>query len=220
MIPQAIDYQGGQIYVDKTVLMGLGYVVIENKRGEAYPFEYEVKNLRSSDRTSEGYKIVAQSPNLSIEGIPYVEIEEEDVEQLALKEYPYRLNFTGDRDGNEEWRRVWVKGYKVASAKKYTEEDLRLHATRFAHLCRLKGATTNNDTVNLFDTEYLQSLQPKVVSIEVETNESYIDDKLSILSKETSEAVKAMCIIKPITYTKELRGKMETFLKVKKVNYE
>lgn len=40
---------------------------------------------------------------------------------------------------------------KKADQKTWNYDDVRLIATRFAHQCRLKGITTNNDTVNLFD---------------------------------------------------------------------
>lgn len=35
--------------------------------------------------------------------------------------------------------------------KLHTEEEIKFLCTRFAHECRLKGVTTNDDTCKLFD---------------------------------------------------------------------
>lgn len=45
-----------------------------------------------------------------------------------------------------------------AAQKQFSVEDLKFHATRFAHLCRSKGCVTNNDTVMLWEEEYSQLL--------------------------------------------------------------
>ncbi len=42
----------------------------------------------------------------------------------------------------------------------YTREEVKFHATRFAHLCRLKGVSTNNDTINLWNTDYANINHP------------------------------------------------------------
>ena len=103
------------------------------------------------------YKAVAQSPNLSIPNIPYVEMEE-DIEQLARKlaedEYlPYQDMGKGRVDLNTGLKREgYVTGYRAASAKKWSDEDMR-KAIRQGEIN--EGCTACRKT----DEEFLLSLQ-------------------------------------------------------------
>ena len=169
----------------------------------------EYNNLKHISQESDGlYKIVAQSPNLSIPNIPYVEVEEDNNQSFIDSVW---LNTANPNNFSHNSFEFAAKAIIATSTKKYSEEDLRFHATRFAHLCRLHGAVTNNDTINLFDKEYIQSLQPKIKSIEIEME---IDENIEPISTGNYPH-KDDYYYKPTTYLKD--GK--PFLKVKKVNH-
>ena len=211
----AIDYNGGQVYVDKEVPITKGTLFYHPDWGVTVA---EDKVINTKDIS---HKITGQSPNLSIPNIPYVEIEEDDETIYSLarthvhSEYP-------NLKGGESAAMIdcFIEGYKASSAKKYSEEDL----SGYIDWCSNKGYSydrsfgwyhsnghrpNNSELLRL----YLQSLQPKVVSIEVE--EEWTDDG----DTNHDEGGTLPGIIEsykiPITYTKD--GK--TFLKVKKVNY-
>jgi hypothetical protein len=212
---KAIDYNGGQIYVDKKAEIKAEDIVYQINLGEV---------MTSVNQIHDCWKVVAQSPNLSLEGIPYVEIEE-DVVEIARK---MGIIFQNEREEllfkiAYKAALAWFKiGYKAASAKKYTHEDIL--AAYNAGNMYAKGTVAQAQEYRL-DT-FLKSLQPKVVSIEVEMEKKSSEDiqiELGIyghdegLTEREYEDYKSKhSIFKPKTYTKD--GK--TFLKVKKVNYE
>ena len=189
-----ISYNGGTIWVDKEakILVGDWYVAgITNGIDEP---EIVVWNRKGGDEVG-GDKVIGQSTNLSIPNIPYVEIEE-DVEKLAW-------------EWCDDHREVgaFKAGYRVASAKKYTEEDLE---NAFNLGLAWDGEDTETNTFNSF----IQSLQPKIESIEVEmiwVNHRDEEHDEGGTLPGTIESYKI-----PVTYQKD--GK--TFLKVKKINYE
>lgn len=219
MILHAIDYNGGQIWVDKKAKVSLkDTVFIVDSVGIV---DYITKSgliiLRFEKsfftETYDGaIKIVAQSPNLSLPNIPYVEIEEDD----SLEAYFIEHGYKEDERRIPSFIRVaknsqWTKGYKAASANKYKEEDLR--KAIYMAWDRIV------DTKNVDDI--IQSLRPKVVSIEVEMKETGAICKTCNNQGVRHCAHPEECgacepIVEPVTYTKD--GK--TFLKVKKVNYE
>lgn len=217
----AIDYQGGQIFVDKeakftdtdtaynTQVGTVGKVlrVLNMGKGinDVTTLDLNIQ-LESTSSENNFLKVVAQSLNLSLEGIPYVEIEE-DVESKA-KAIIIAMGYKWE--DTESSARA-VARFVAASAKKYTEEDVRK-----LYLGTLQNVGTSVKQCDMPTWEQvLQSLQPKVVSIEVEMEDFDPYDPRSKTGRhETEDDVRS------VTYTKELRGKMETFLKVIKFNYE
>lgn len=84
MVLHAIDYNGGQIWVDRESHI---------KQGELY-YDSGSENIietanKDMERAYYQAKVLAQSPNLSLPNIPYVEIEEEakriDLETVCKK---------------------------------------------------------------------------------------------------------------------------------------
>jgi hypothetical protein len=217
-----IEYENGIIWIDKSSMnnVEIGTTVWND---EDYSVYVTTVSLDSSRYHSDNvYKIVAQSSNLSIPNIPYVKVEE-DVEDLASKA---SLEFYSDENcPNMPYETLvkqrlgyylgWGDGYKAASAKKYSEEDLKEaflsgmieQYDNESFTCTgdiiTKNIIVGDDTSKAIET-YIQSLQPKIKNIEIEMRENS-DTGNNIL--EWVEAV---------TYQKE--GK--TFLKVKQVNYE
>lgn len=206
----SIDYQGGQIWVDKEIITGCTFHIdgriekcLKIEQNRVYISEnefYHLFTIRGMEILSEQLcmRVVAQSINLSLPNIPYVEIEE-DIEKLAIEFANNNKskfnNWYGAHDG-------FLAGYKAVSAKKYTEEDLR-EAFEAGRQCELFNRAPNED-------EYIKSLQSKVVSIEIEMKKTYreiFDGEQTIHTHEGW---------KPVTYQRD--GK--TFLKVKSVQYE
>lgn len=156
--------------------------------------------------------------NLIIDYITYVGAEE-DVERLAIEKFPKAYSGGSFNPNNIYKREIWIDGYKAAQPKKYTEEQV------ISALIKWQSGE--------FDHYYevIQSLQPKIESIEVETElmdvdyawQLYRDDTqmqfhfhhydsgLKHFKKEFEHLYQ-----QPITYQKD--GK--TYLKVTKINYK
>lgn len=192
MILHAIDYNGGQIWVHKQVKL---------ISGDTF-YNPELKML---DRYLHGTlyqwgdKLIAQSPNLSLPNIPYVEVEED---YFLSKIQP-------DFDTKESYQHGFHDAIQVVkdhySAKKYTEEDLEkaIDMARQGVFTKISDGQTDKEW-DYTETEIIQCLQPKVVSIEVE---------MEVGEVHYGSNVKHPCKLR--TYIKD--GK--TFLKVKSVNY-
>lgn len=109
-----------------------------------------------------------------------------------------------------------LQPFKAASAKKYTEEDLR----KAINLSRLTSSELR-EKHGFWKDEYtpdeiIQSLQPKVVSIEIETRQYWFQDGISrpVMEDGIPKDYKGDWIITPVTYQKD--GK--TFIKIKNIN--
>jgi len=158
-------------------------------------------------------KIIAQTSNLNIEGIPVVEVEE-GVEKLSnnhFKDYWKKEDGTemkGDEISAEQMAgylcevSAFIAGYKAAQPKKYTEDDLRKAIAE----ARMSGQGLSK----LTDNEIIKSLQPKIESVEVETTQENLGE---VFNGRSSHIMWGD--IKPITYQKDGR----TFLRVTKINY-
>lgn len=176
MILHPIKYNQGLIWVDKTAVAPIDFSKLNYQENNGLVFNEE--NLKSFGAV---YEIIAVS-NLNLPDTPSIEIEE-DINDLAYQYY------TSSQYHDITSSYHWLNGYKAASAKKYTEEDLR-KAIRQGEIN--EGCTAARKT----DEEFIQSLQPKPVSVEIDMYNGNTGD---------------FC-----EYWKD--GK--TFLKVKKVNYE
>ena len=185
---EPIEYNGGVIWVDtiRVAVIGekfyyLGTVVDRD--------EYKAVALQ----TKRCHPIVAQSPSLSIPNIPCVEVEEG---VTVITNAIWEDTKCNDR----EWYEL---GYKAASAKKWSDEELK---------SKMKKWVMNPDE-NLWVISLINSLlQPKIKSIEIEmvtVDNSEWNDEHTVCYRESD-------IEEPITYQKD--GK--TFLKVKSVSYE
>ncbi len=228
----SIPYNGGTIWVDKKGEIKQGDTVYRfyqdgtSHIGESLPASDNLKRLKD-DRV---WKVIAQSTNLSILNIPYVEIEEDVPEEayiLANKSIDGGKQLHKSIIGNDRSKAVdfafdrFLEGYKAALAKKYTEQDLR--NTIIDAIGKWDdGKQTAGEVAN----SIIQSLQPKIKSIEIEmenkTNEDiqielgiYGHDE-GLTEKEYEDYKSKNSILKLVTYQKD--GK--TFLKVLKVNYE
>jgi hypothetical protein len=138
-------------------------------------------------------KIIAQTSNLNLKGVPFIELEE-DVERL-FEEH-------GISKQDERSKLLFLKGYKAAQPKKYTEDDLRKAIAE----ARMSGQGLSK----LTDNEIIKSLQPKIESVEVETTQENLGE---VFNGRSSHIMWGD--IKPITYQKDGR----TFLRVTKINY-
>ena len=128
-----IDYNGGEIWVDKEAKIKVGdtYVLIATD-GIDEP-TYLIRVLESNYKPF-GFKVVAQSiTNPSyIDGVPFVEVGEESVEdkaRLMMMNYLTDGNPNGDFKkstiGADENIRWWIKGYKAAQAKQFLQHPER-----------------------------------------------------------------------------------------------
>ena len=222
-ILHAIDYNGGQIFVDKekhpTTIGELSFAhqfnivsTIKELVGNSVRdiILEEMPHNGTLDR-GQLYKVVAKSPNLSLEGIPYVEIEE-DVESI-VREYTDKAKLNG-------WEQSGFRiGYKAASAKKYNADDLR-NAFKAGELL---GSQNMQEVVGritqitaMDEDEYINSIHPKVVSIGVDAKPKLVQEWGESTGLGTVETSWKEDGIVPVTYSKD--GK--TFLKVKSIQYE
>lgn len=209
-----ISYNGGTIWVDNSrTHANKGEWVVETHNPTLLT-TCEVSGFL--DLTKGGYKdkvIVAQSTNLSISNLPYIEIEDREESWIKIdsKAGDILKDIMKKEDSNsvlytispKVLRKLIVAGYEVASAKKYTEEDLR------KSLGKMYIACTENKDIHIakettkVTNQIIQSLQSKVESIEIETTRFYDgfpDDFLQI----------------PTHYEKD--GK--TFLTIKSIKYD
>jgi len=177
-----IPYQSGFVFVDE---------ITEIKEGDRYmngPYLYTAD--RFFERESNDKKVIAQH-NLNLEGIPYVELEE-DVEKLC----PY------EKGGLLDWRNRWIEGYQ-ANKKEFTREQMD-KAIKMA-----KQIDSVSMAFDYSEDEIIQSLQPKIESIEPEMHEQEVPTGGS---GSTSYPIFEKVLI---TYQRD--GK--TYIKAK-VNYE
>jgi hypothetical protein len=205
---KSIQYQKGWLFVDE---QGVGYTY--NKP------TYNSDGKVGLPENRESKAIIAQSPELSIPDIPYVELEE-DVEQLAKQEFNH--NCEGDTQciwciEDRKLQNSFIKGYKAAQAKKYSEKHL-LGFLNYYNSTALLSANSTGENHGLSKQEilekYIQSLKPKIESIELEMRDCEI-------TCNNSDCKIKGCI-NPIhgdiavTYQKDGR----IFLKVKSIQYE
>lgn len=231
MTLHAVHYNGGQIWIDKNTLPTKIEKGIFGVNGKS---EFNIDNPKHIALLVSFYGkhiIYAQSTNLSLPNILYVEIEEDgkdwsldSAKDFALtfikgtaKKYPKGGHVTTDLIKHVLIAGVEC-GYKYgtkASAKKYTEGGVRraFFSKPFIGFKRIVAADGDYKKAeeNVFQ-EFIQSLQPKVVSIEVEMEYQNQDGNWSLYYPFASSAKDE----RPVTYIKD--GK--TFLKVKKVNYD
>lgn len=223
MILHRIEYNGGEVWVDLTAKRIIGSYYT----GQGFAGMSVFKWSESQFKSFPDHKgvVVAQSTNLSLPNIPYVEIEEnvkELAEQWFEKDFLNRNYFYVN---HEELQKGFIQGYKAASAKKYTEEDLRKVMLEYAKwvtggVPSLRFASTQEEAMS----KIIQSLKPKVVSIEVEMIQKGCcwNNPANCICEHKGENMRnngfngKLYDPIPVTYTKG--GK--TFVKVKKVNYE
>jgi hypothetical protein len=155
--------------------------------------------------------------NLIIDVVTYVELEEDVIGKL-IHSYFYdsiEVKKSVGRDTghvafdkhNIELLISQVK--KAAQPKKYTEDDLR----KAIRMARFNEDVDDSTQYSNTDDKIIQSLQPKIESVEVETEE--VNAELingSWLASTTMFPAREV----PITYQKNGR----TYLKVNKINYE
>ena len=190
---QRIDYQNGYLWVDKKAKIKVGdtYVLIATD-GIDDP-TYLVRVLESNYKPF-GYKVIVQSPNLSIPNVPYVEFEE-DVDAALEKEF----NCKKDLFQAKEWG--WMKrAYKAAQSKgRYSEDDLK---TKMKKWCM-------NPDMHLWVIDFIKSLNQPPLEIEIEMEKIFYpkNGEPSTVQSGWGEPFN----YKPVTYMRD--GK--TYLKVK-----
>lgn len=166
-------------------------------------------------------KVIAQSNiKIPLPNIPYVEIEEYAVE-LAKQRFPdlpfsnnggyeeeeYKQLHKGIQEQIDKDREIWISGYKAASTKKYTRENL------------IKAFYAGQQRYNLFEAaDYFKEIEPKVVSIEIETKQVCGD--MSCLKMELNGENSTCCGVSSVSSSETYQKDGKTFLKIKKVNYE
>lgn len=111
-----------KIHTLKAVLYQAGYLFVGTKTlSKDYEGQYYLDGkIFHTDKVmlqSGCVIIVAQSPELSIPGVPYVELEE-NAEQLAGNHFPMEMTGGGiSKSDRQLQQNAFIKGYKAAQAK-------------------------------------------------------------------------------------------------------
>lgn len=145
-------------------------------------------------------------------GLPLLpKVEEEDILSKAEEIYPYVeshvIKAVAHNAGQDSRRIAWVRGYKAASVKKYTEEDMReafIEGTN--HGARYQQLIDNDDFVDAdemsIDKDFeklIQSLTPKPIAVEVEMLEYLSDFEYEAIESGQLDYRKATVLTKPKT---------------------
>lgn len=204
---KAVQYQNGYLFVDEKATECRFYLHCSIGGNHQV---YDIENGGILDDFKRGQpigwciKIVAQSPELSIEGVPYVELEEEYLCKLNTA-LTYWKTFSGEKQtGIAYGIGLAIEFYKAAQAKKYTEEDLR-KALEKAKVWKYHGNETTVD-------EIIQSIRPKIESIELETKT--VEWSMNINPTLVGTQV-------PVSYTMQTtEGKVFNYYSVKEIIYK
>ena len=117
-------------------------------------------NAIAYSRRNISYMVIASNdPSL---GLPLLPAVEEDVERLAYKSANKLLSeFIHPKDV-KKISQLWIDGYKAASAKQFTEEDMR-------KAIELSREDYVKDVIDIrHPIEIIQSLKPKPIAVELE----------------------------------------------------
>jgi hypothetical protein len=160
-IYSAIQFNGGWIW---------GYINESCKMGQI--------GLTQIDGILEGswFIVVAQTPEVRIEGVPIVEVE--DIYDKLADDWLMR-NYPNQSVRGEKFT-AFIAGYKASQSKScYTEEQMYVALTSYRialYKSLYKGEFgVGNDT---WIKEYLKSIQPTIVVEMVDMND-YDDDKIA-----------------------------------------
>ncbi len=194
---KAIPYQLGYIFVDGSEIKEGDWFYSVKPRTADKAFGSNIsewwKTVCEGNESARWFnKIIAQH-NLNLEGIPYVELEE-DVEDIIESIVDRETSAELGSPIRSTYKRYCLLGYKSAKARQYTEDDLR-KAIDMARSQKSSYAMSTGG-FDFEDDEIIQSLQPKIESIEIEMYNGNTDE--------------------PLTYLKD--GKI--YLKVAKINYQ
>jgi len=210
---KAIPYQQGTLFVDEQAkIKETGDFVTYH----GTPYRTNHSNLRNiitdewvcvPNNLTGCKKIIAQH-NLNFEGIPYVELEE-DVDCYSRKQV-YAITYSVWYDMSDDPLKSFEKHIlnQTPQLKKYTQNDL-INAFMQGAI-NSKHCLENKPFINA--EQYIQSLQPKIESIEVDTTKP-LKNKVVVSGGVLTHF--AFAKDEPVTYQKD--GK--TYLKVKKINY-
>jgi hypothetical protein len=178
---KCIDYQQGKIFVDEQAEIKEGDSIICTYGDGDIQVRVNKNDLKldnfidSKFKTKVYHKIIAQTPNLNLEGIPFIELEED-----IICPYPEHTQNAID----------WHNGYTSAQPKQFTLEQMKEAIEMARKFWKTETA------VNQFTYEQIiQQLQPKIESVEVEwlhKDEPHLNGKSTITDR-------------PITYQKDGR---------------
>jgi hypothetical protein len=163
-ILEPIHYNGGVIWVDNNPVKGdTCYLTMD--------FHERIEVWNGIESWDSCKKVVAQSPNLSIHNIPYVEVEEDDWSDYKQKDFSKFWLHENDKQQctTSYAQKIYNKGYKAASAKKYTEEDIEkafIAGRSFQQGEESEYYGGGENEYPNFKT-FIQSLQPKIKKITI-----------------------------------------------------
>ena len=203
MIIEPINYVSGTIYVDKTTPIKDGQLGWSINDCTYTHFKHLGEHY--------GHAIVAQSPDLLLRNIPYLEAHYAEEEDSAAIDYVTKI--MGEHNLSNSTGKMMIDCYKAASGKKWSDEDIM---KAYYQGCKDAVNSVTNELDFITPESYLQSLQPKIKSIEIEMDtEYYVNNewKSVLLPSEWDDSNPTRQV--PMTYQKN--GK--TFLKIKQINY-
>jgi hypothetical protein len=156
----SIDYNGGKVWLDEKANIEIS---------DWYLYDNQVRQWDdriTSYQKLTGYKIIAQTPDLQLEGVPVVEVDvlTDDERNAIWNQAVKRFGFI-----NEDMPRFFAgvyAGYKAAQSKgTYTEEQVYKAFKWGQRWCN----DINNETFN----QLIKSIQPEIV-VEMERVPKYV----------------------------------------------
>lgn len=166
-----VHYNGFMYAVDKEAIITNGW------KGIAYKTDVKRQIFEHFYTTNTWYDdarmvVASNDPSLNLPLLPSIE---EDIEKLATN---YWKNFKNEMswvDDLNDITQAFKEGYKAASAKKYTEEDIR-KAFREGRDFEASIQNTGYDDEEVMDEEqFIQSLNHLPIAVEVEMYPIYED---------------------------------------------
>ena len=217
-----IDYKNSHLWVDKKVYAAFGDTCyFPPTKSISYPNS-------EAGLHPDLNKIVAQSPGLTLEGIPYVEIPDDSINfkelvrsniKDSIKEYglnPEDFLFDdwwGDMRGPVE--DGLINAFKSVMDERYNEKDIM----RVLELYYTPTAPNQHIRKNIIRDLKILNQFPSVIEIIMEPKghfhpyEGYY--RCTECHVRGSDMSECKCGSKPSTYEKEINGVMKTFLKIK-----
>lgn len=207
MILKPITYRTGIIWIDEEGDLTPNSIAYDTLAKQLV-YASGLKTLTHQEYR--GLVLVVAETDVPVPELPSIELKE-DVEELAKQRYKYQDGPDHSYDAVMNNRRIgFIDGYK-ANEKKYTEDDIKQAMLDYGdYIFNQHKGTFSSGDLERAKERILQSLQPRIKHVEIETEYKEIPCPDGI---EDCEVFHAEII--PVTYVKNKC----LYLKLKEIVY-